>query len=224
MKRSLSILLISLVLAACSKDTSKPLGPSIDTEYPFYSDYEIFNEIWVTDFNWTEGIPSDGLDVDIALILGIPIHCYAPEASKPLNGTMLIWTNEVIDGQPNHYMKYYFEQNAFPGVGWIWYAINAQFANGNVDVTEFGNAIRIKVRGEGRMNFKFSSNLTKLIPLTAEWVEHIIRFEELNGFASYSGDLKNVESIAFGPEENKPGTSGMVNIDDIQFVTYRIKR
>ncbi len=223
--KTVLILFIFLIILACSKDTDSPLGPPIETDYPFYSDFEIGNEKWVTDFDGFQGIPSAGLDVDNALAIGIPIHCYVADGSSVPD--IVKWTNETSktnEKVTNHYMEYYYEQNPDPGGGWIWFGINIQFINGSLDVTKFGNAIKLKVRGTGRMHFKFSNDLSKLIPLTEEWQEHIIRFEELGDIKAHEDVLKNLESISIGPEENQPGTSGIVNIDDIRFVTYVIKR
>ncbi len=227
MKNLKILLFIGLLLlsVSCMNNTKEPVGPTVDIEDPFYQNFEIIGEEWISDFDGTQGIPSSRIQTDDVFIYTVPIIYQSSESTYPFGSDTItaIWTNEIEAQSTNYYMKYYYEFHAPQSGEDLWINIRLFWINGTVDLNEYGNGIAFKARGDGQLEVKFSGDVYKTVDLSKNWQEYILLFEDFEGMTEFSDDITRCEYINMTPPKNA-GTSGFVNFDDVRLVYYSRKR
>ncbi len=187
------LLLIGILFLSisCMNNSREPVGPTVDVKDPFYQDFEIIGENWISDFDGFQGIPSSRIQTGDAFIYTVPIIYQSSESVYPFGNDDITatWTNEIAGQSTNYYIKYYYEFHApSPGED-LWINIRLFWINGTVDLNEYGNGIAFKARGDGQMEVKFSPDVYKPVNLSKDWQEYILLFKDFEGMNEFSDDI-----------------------------------
>jgi len=245
-KSYIIILIILLIINSCAKPCENPVGPQVNDKSNSYGKIEILNETWIADFdnqntyykmivdggvtNWITFKSNDGtsiVETPISLAFPLPIHYYISPGSSVdmdnpdagINGlcSTLVESN-------NGYQRFEYWIMDEPSGDWEWFSLNIDWINGPVDLSEFGNAFMITVRGDGKLDIIFNmveaeNSFNETFDLTKNWTTLILFFPT-------DVDWSQCTGIQLGPPDPSGliGVRGGVDFDNLKFVTAVIKR
>jgi len=230
MKKIIFIIFLSLNLFwSCSNNLKEPIGPSIKDKSSYYGQYDIIKSEWIADY---DGIEKISTNLSPSTIL------------KDKSSNSIISAVETNEGS-DKFIRYYYESHENPEPdGSVYSSVYYQWGSGVINIMDYGNAVAFRARGKpvgsapmGKFyvvlyhpirNDDDYDRLRYEIALGTEWKEYIVFINdfEFSGWGNDDRDysLENNIGVAFSPEPDVVGLKGIIDIDDVRFVLYIVKR